>query len=343
MNVIRVGYAEHGTLREWIEKRGALSLVETAHALKHILAGLEYLHSKNITHGDIKCDNILICDDGTLKLSDFGLSRLSSQSKRVNGGSPYWVAPEVISGDGNSRSRVTTAADIWSLGCTVIEMVNGKPPYSDMRVEAAMFRMVEDTTPPLPPTAPTSLVDLLLMCFQKDHTHRASCLKLLSHPFLNASAVVRRTGKRSELEVSGLVHFLAICSRKHQSSKGPLRDEDIKLGDSLGFVSTNSTSSSLPPRSSSDVDQQNRKSSNMSSVKFTSDASTSINKSTTSLVHVSPPPPDVASSSSSIILIPSSPDNDDDAPPVAGYEYELPLIGPWDSLPKFKYIVCLSL
>ena len=101
-----------------------------------MLEGLNYLHMNNIIHRDLKCANILVDNNGIIKLSDFGASKkIIDQfvqenidkefvSKSVKG-SPYWMAPEVINKTGHSMQ-----ADIWSLGCCVIEMLTGKPPWS---------------------------------------------------------------------------------------------------------------------------------------------------------------------------------------------------------------------
>jgi Protein kinase domain/PX domain len=131
--------------------------------------------------------------DGVIKLADFGISavvRSASDSKSGDGpvetveGSPFWMAPEVISMEG-----LGTSADVWSLGCTIIELLNGVPPYFDTNAVTAMFRMVEDDHPPLPDEDDSS--DLcrvfLLECFQKDPDKRPTCDALKRHPWLKAN------------------------------------------------------------------------------------------------------------------------------------------------------------
>lgn len=79
-----------------------------------------------MVHRDVKCANILISGDGVLKLTDFGVATLLTEDMKTQSftGTPYWMAPEVIATEG----QVTRSNDIWSLGCTIIELLEGKPP-----------------------------------------------------------------------------------------------------------------------------------------------------------------------------------------------------------------------
>jgi serine/threonine protein kinase len=97
------------------------------------------------------------------------------------GGSPYWMAPEVIEMNGG----VTTAADIWSVGCTLIELLTTKPPYFDLAPMAALFRMVRDDIPPLPASAISKQCeDFLRQCFRRDASTRPTARELLKHPWI---------------------------------------------------------------------------------------------------------------------------------------------------------------
>ncbi|KAK6122661.1 hypothetical protein DH2020_043601 [Rehmannia glutinosa] len=104
---------------------------------KQLLIGLEYLHENKIMHRDIKGANILVDNKACIKLADFGASKKVEALATVTGaksikGTPYWMAPEVIVQSGHSYS-----ADIWSVGCTVIEMATGKAPWSQQYQEGA--------------------------------------------------------------------------------------------------------------------------------------------------------------------------------------------------------------
>ena len=95
-----------------------------------ILEGLHYLHHNNVVHCNLKATNILTTKTGNVKLSDVGVSlNLRAMEREIKdvAGAPNWTAPEVIELKGAS-----TKSDIWSLACTVIELLTGRPPYSEI-------------------------------------------------------------------------------------------------------------------------------------------------------------------------------------------------------------------
>jgi serine/threonine-protein kinase 24/25/MST4 len=113
-------------------KSGVFSEMHICILINELLQGLDHLHSQGKLHRDIKAANILICDDGRVKLADFGVSgQLSATFSKKNtfAGTPLWMAPEVIEQAGYDEK-----ADIWSLGITALELANGRPPYANMKL-----------------------------------------------------------------------------------------------------------------------------------------------------------------------------------------------------------------
>ncbi|KAK6243112.1 hypothetical protein QUC31_009521 [Theobroma cacao] len=155
-----------------------------------LLLGLEYLHNNGIMHRDIKGANILVDNKGSIKLADFGASKQVVELATVSGaksmkGTPYWMAPEVILQTGHSFS-----ADIWSVGCTVIEMATGKPPWSQQYQEVAALFYVGTTKshPPIPENLSIEAKDFLLKCLQKEPELRPAASELLKHPFVTGES-----------------------------------------------------------------------------------------------------------------------------------------------------------
>ncbi|KAI3469540.1 hypothetical protein Pfo_026203 [Paulownia fortunei] len=175
---------------------------------KQLLLGLEYLHKNKIMHRDIKGANILVDNKGCIKLADFGASKKVEALATITGaksmkGTPYWMAPEVIVQSGHSYS-----ADIWSVGCTVIEMATGKAPWSQQYQEVAALFYVGTTKshPPIPDHLSVEAKDFLLKCLQKEPDLRSTASELLKHPFVTGesreshlvlcSSLVDSSGKR---------------------------------------------------------------------------------------------------------------------------------------------------
>ncbi|KAK3419870.1 hypothetical protein EUGRSUZ_G00625 [Eucalyptus grandis] len=149
---------------------------------RQILNGLKYLHDRNVLHRDIKCANILIDASGSVKLAGFGLAKAfrMNDAKSLNG-SAFWMAPEVV----NPKFRsYGLAADIWSLGCTVLEMLTRQPPYSPLEAMQALFRIGRGEPPPVPDSLSRDARDLILRCLQVNPNNRPSAAQLLDHPFV---------------------------------------------------------------------------------------------------------------------------------------------------------------
>ncbi|XP_043320904.1 mitogen-activated protein kinase kinase kinase 3 isoform X1 [Cervus elaphus] len=177
-------YMPGGSVKDQLKAYGALTESVTRKYTRQILEGMSYLHSNMIVHRDIKGANILRDSAGNVKLGDFGASKrlqticMSGTGMRSVTGTPYWMSPEVISGEGYGRK-----ADVWSLGCTVVEMLTEKPPWAEYEAMAAIFKIAtQPTNPQLPSHISEHGRDFLRRIFVEAR-QRPSAEELLTHHF----------------------------------------------------------------------------------------------------------------------------------------------------------------
>uniref|UniRef100_A0A493TCZ9 Protein kinase domain-containing protein n=1 Tax=Anas platyrhynchos platyrhynchos TaxID=8840 RepID=A0A493TCZ9_ANAPP len=183
---IFVEYMPGGSIKDQLKAYGALTENVTRKYTRQILQGVFYLHSNMIVHRDIKGANILRDSAGNVKLGDFGASKriqticMSGTGIKSVTGTPYWMSPEVISGEGYGRK-----ADVWSVACTVVEMLTEKPPWAEFEAMAAIFKIAtQPTNPQLPDGVSSSCRNFLKQIFVEEK-RRPTAEDLLRHPFVN--------------------------------------------------------------------------------------------------------------------------------------------------------------
>lgn len=171
------------------ELNSPLTEPQIALICRETLKGLEYLHNTmSIIHRDLKGANILLTEDGGVKLADFGVSgQLSANTtKRLTFiGTPYWMAPEVIE-NRSSPVPYDTKSDIWSLGITLIELAEAEPPLSEIHPMKVLFQIPYRDPPQLksPERWSKDFVNFIAVCLCKDPQQRKTATELLKHPFV---------------------------------------------------------------------------------------------------------------------------------------------------------------
>ncbi|KAL1200226.1 Mitogen-activated protein kinase kinase kinase 20 [Cardamine amara subsp. amara] len=212
-------YASGGNLADRIKKSGeALPEFEVRRVTRSIVKGLCHIHANGFSHCDLKLENILVFDDGDVKISDFGLAKRRSEIRgddeiRVEiRGTPLYMAPESV-----NHGEFESPADIWALGCSVVEMSSGETAWclEEGVMNNVMSLMVRigsgNEVPRIPVVLSEEGKDFVRRCFVKNAGERWTAQMLLDHPFLavddqqSSSSGPLRCDEEDEVSVFGSV------------------------------------------------------------------------------------------------------------------------------------------
>lgn len=174
LQYIVMEYVEGITLKEYIQQQGVINHREAVFFVMQILRALQHAHDKGIVHRDIKPQNILLLENGAIKVTDFGIARFSaSETRTMTGstiGSVHYISPEQARGD-----ITDDKADIYSVGVMLYEMLTGRLPFeSDNTVSVAIMQLQQDPEMPrkINPEIPVGLEQIIIRAMQKNINDR---------------------------------------------------------------------------------------------------------------------------------------------------------------------------
>lgn len=191
---LKMEYVEGGTISDVIRtKGGKLEEPMIRYYTYHILQGLQYLHSSGIAHCDIKGANILVSESGA-KLADLGCAKwVNPAVAGTIGGTPMFMAPEVARGEEQGFP-----ADIWALGCTIIEMAIGGSPWPNVTDSMSLLYKIaySGKLPDFPEFLSPQAVEFLDKCLKRNSNERWTAKQLLKHPFLESFCLGRKQNQK---------------------------------------------------------------------------------------------------------------------------------------------------
>lgn len=193
-----VEYVKNGDLTNILKSRAqscapgelpTLTDGEIWNIFRQLAAGVRYLHYQNVVHGDIKPQNLLIGEDGVVKIADFGISKMvhaSSQKLADAAGTPAFMSPELCSGGSFSGQL----ADVWAMGITIFMLKFGQPPFIAGNI-ILLYHKIQSDPLVFPSAINPSLQELLVGMLQKDPEERCQLNEVIQHSWLRQPPVIR--------------------------------------------------------------------------------------------------------------------------------------------------------
>src|SRR5437763_2469656 len=174
LQLLAMEYVEGKNLADVLAKKGPLPVAYACQCARQVALGLQHAHERGMVHRDVKPQNLMLTPRGVVKILDFGLAKLASERKRGPGltqdgmamGTPAYIAPEQAVDTATADVR----ADIYSLGCTLFELLTGRPPFVGDKPMAVILSHVNDAPPPLEsrrPDVPAGLAELVARMLAK--------------------------------------------------------------------------------------------------------------------------------------------------------------------------------
>eukprot|EP00210_Caulerpa_lentillifera_P006869 g6566.t1 len=227
-----IEYAGFGSIDFVLDHYGPLPETVIRRYVYQIVTAVEFMHRQGYVHRDIKGANLLVMENGVVKLADFGASKMwigyeqemhyeDCRPFKSTRGTPCFMAPEIL-----LQERYGRGVDIWAIGCTVIEMATGLPPWAEHQsnnnanANKIIFRIRSAyESPPFPRNLSTEGIHFLTKCFERNPEKRPSAKQLLEHPFLQNCAALMKVEEIGPNRTSVEINNVADNGQIHPSSK----------------------------------------------------------------------------------------------------------------------------
>ena len=182
-------YVDGAGLDQVIERRGALPVHDAVQIMEQVLAAVDFAHARGVVHRDLKPSNVMVCGDGTAKVTDFGIAKVAGANRLTSTGTAmgtaHYMSPEQVIG----AKSVDQTSDVYSLGCVFYEMLTGQPPFghldeaeggSDFRVKEGHVRGEVPDLAKMCSNVPASIQKIVMQALSKDPGARPqSCAQML--------------------------------------------------------------------------------------------------------------------------------------------------------------------
>jgi NIMA (never in mitosis gene a)-related kinase len=180
-------YADGKDLQKYLETHTDISESQVLQIFTQIILGLEYIHSHNILHRDIKTANVFLFRQGLVKLGDFGIAREISGDDLAKTliGTPYFMSPELLKGQ-----RYSFPSDVWAAGCVLYELMNRRHAFTGKSREELFANIMSGESPEMPTRYSRELIGLLRSILQQDPARRPTCKDILESPLIGAGLEV---------------------------------------------------------------------------------------------------------------------------------------------------------